>query len=123
MTDRPISPTLRRLFEAQQALHDRARTVDAEVERRNLEEAAAVKNFKLAYSIAFEAAQGATRAREIKADAVTIELFGQLQNAIAMRRSATEAAKTLHHELDALAAIAHVSNREIKAEMQMGGFA
>jgi hypothetical protein len=123
MSERPISPTLLRLIEAARDLARRARTCDTDVEARNVAEAGAECAFKLAYAVAFEAAEGSTRAREIRADVVTIELLRAWKTATALRRSATEAAKTIHHEMDALGAISNCANREIKAEMQMGGYA
>lgn len=122
VSGRPISPMLQRFLADAAELRERARVVDEQVEKAVLAEAGAEGNYRLAYAMAFEAADGTQKAREYRADIVCAELFRQWQQAIALRRSATEASKTLHHQLDAFGALANLSNREIKAEMSMGGF-
>jgi len=110
-----------RLLEAQRGLYARARQVDAEVERAVLAEATAVADFKHAHAVAFIEAEGSAAMRDAIADRDTIEAFRMMEQAKAFRRSAVSAASTLHHELDAMAAISHVANREMKTEMALAG--
>lgn len=121
MSDRPVSETMARLLEAQRGLYARARKVDEEVERAVLAEAAAIADFKLAHATAFIDAEGSAAMREAVADRDTIEALRVMESAKALRRSAMSAASTLHHELDAMAAISHVANREMKTEMALAG--
>lgn len=118
---RPMSETMRRLLAAQESLHARAREVDSEVERASLAEAAAVADFKLAHATAFLASSGAVAIRTAVADRDTIALLRGMETARALRRSAMEASSTLHHQMDALAALGHLANRELKTELELAG--
>lgn len=118
---RPMSQTLQRLLDVQREMHQRARAVDAEVERASMAEASAVADFKLAHATAYLAAEGPVATKTAVADRDTIALFRGMEIAKALRRAAMEASSTLHHELDALAAIAHTANREMKTELELAG--
>lgn len=118
---RPISPALQRLLQTQAELHARARKVDEEVERASLAEASAVADFKLAHATAYLAAEGAVATKTAVADRDTIALLRGLEIARALRRAAMEASSTLHHELDAYAALCHGWNRLMKTELELAG--
>lgn len=118
---RPMSQTMQRLIEVQRELHQRARAVDAEVERASMAEASAVADYKLAYATAYLAAEGAGGTKSAVADRDTIALLRSMEIAKALRRAAMEASSTLHHQLDAHAALAHAFNRELKTELELAG--
>lgn len=118
---RQISQALSRLLQTQADLHARARKVDEEVERASLAEASAVADFKLAHATAYLAAEGPVATKTAVADRDTIALLRALEIARALRRAAMEASSTLHHELDAYAALCHGWNRELKTELELAG--
>lgn len=118
---RPMSQTLQRLLDVQREMHQRARAVDAEVERASMAEASAVADFKLAHATAYLAAEGPVATKTAVADVNTIGLLRLMEIAKALRRAAMEASSTLHHELDAYAALCHGWNRSMKTELELAG--
>lgn len=111
----PASETMLGLFARFDDLRESAVLADEEVRRASEEEARAEVDYEFAYATAFRAASGAVKERECTARVSTIEAFRRHKDSIALRRSAVAAAKTKHHAFDALAALAHLANREIKA--------
>lgn len=118
---RPMSETMRDLLAKQDELHARSREVDEEAKRASLAEGAAFCDYKLAHASAYLAAEGSTATRTAVADVNTIALLRGLEMAKALRRSAMEAASTLHHQMDAHAAQNHAYNRELKTELELAG--
>lgn len=110
----PISEQMLDLFRRLDSLRDLAQEGDEEIKRRSIEEGQALGDYELAASVAFLAASGSVKERECVAKRDTIALYRKLQDCIALRRSAVAAAKTYHHDFEALTAAFHLANREMK---------
>lgn len=110
----PMSETMANLMARLDELQAPIEAARAENRRANLDEAQAKGDYELSYATAFLTASGSVRERECVAQRDTIALFRGLQNAIALRRASSEALSVLEKDLEALAALAHLGNRELK---------
>lgn len=110
----PLSPTITELLGRLDGLRRLAFDANTEIDKRSKEEAESLAAYELAFATAFLAADGSVKERECVAKRDNIVLFRKHQEAVALRRSATAAARTLSQDYETIAAIANAYNRELK---------
>ena len=110
----PLSRTMQELFARLDSLRDLALESNAEIEKRNNEEASSMVDYELAFATAFLAASGPVKERECIAKQQSVGLYRKHLEAVALRRSATAAASTFHHDYEAIQALANAYNRELR---------
>lgn len=117
---RPVSPTLRELLALREGLAKRRRVWEEERRQRLLAEADAKRAYEKAKAEAYlRHPDGTVAERTSRATLDIMEEFAELHEAVALRRSADGAGRTLEKEYEALTAMIHAYNREIRSEMDL----
>lgn len=117
---------LRELVGRRDALSAERQRREQEFELACQAEAAATTEFEQAFAKAYLAAKGRpVEERKQQARINTITLYGELQTAIALRRSGSGALRALVADFECLSAAFHAANRAAKVEAEMvrsGGY-
>jgi hypothetical protein len=87
-----------------------------ENKRANTEEASLQADYEMAYAVAYLSTgdDRPTEERKQRAKVETVSLFRKWKESVALRRSSSEALSSYEKELESIAALAHLGNRELK---------
>ena len=112
----PMSQTMAALVARLDELRPILEAARKENERANREEAGLQADYEMAYATAYLATDSDRGAEERKcvAKRESISLFRKWKEAVALRRSSSEALSSFESELGAVEALAHLGNRELK---------
>lgn len=109
-----MTPTMLHLRSSYELLKEELGKAERENELANECEAKYKTQFEFEYATEFLRAEGSVKERECRAKVATIELFGALNQAIALRRSSRAAIDSRMKQLDCITAQGHSYNRELK---------
>lgn len=109
-----LSPTMAHLRTSYEALREELAKAERENELANEREAKHKTQYEFEYATAFLRAEGSVKERECLAKVATIELYGALNQAVALRRSSRAAIDSRMKQLDAVTSQGHAYNRELK---------
>lgn len=113
--------TLRDLLTRRDHLSGERQRRENELEMATQAEAHWQAKYERAKAEQYLRADGPVKEREARATLATIKEFTELQQAIALRRSAGGALRTLEKDFDSITAAIHALNRQMKVELDLAG--
>lgn len=113
--------TLRDLLTRRDALSEERQRRDNELDTATAAEAHWTTEFEYAHANAYLKATGPVKEREARATLATMNQYRELQQAIALRRSASGAVRALEKDFDSITAAIHALNRQMKVELDLAG--